>query len=339
MHTTLLRPLVLGLMTVVLLVAQGPAQVPSGAKRGGFGDPGQLFDRFSGGKNVWIRTDITDPRRQMFFDRVAQSLGITNGQITREQFSTAMQQMRSSPGGKGSTNNGPSQASPPAVSQPAAAATGQPLSFDQDAEQQFKRRDRNGDGFLNADEMSGKLKAELARWDRNKDGLIDLNEYKAYLKDRMLQRALTVPGQSGAAANIEPEEAPRPEVYRAGHLPKGLPAWFTELDTDKDGQVALYEWHKAGKSVPEFEAMDRNSDGFLTVEELLYYQAALAKKGESTPAPQVTSLANSKSTPGVSATKGPSRFRGAPPGTGDSTSGDMNGKKGRFSGKWKKGPG
>jgi Ca2+-binding EF-hand superfamily protein len=51
-------------------------------------------------------------------------------------------------------------------------------------------------------------------------------------------------------------------------LPKGLPAWFKQLDTDGDGQVALHEWRAAGKNLDEFHRYDLNGDGFITVEEM-----------------------------------------------------------------------
>jgi hypothetical protein len=62
-----------------------------------------------------------------------------------------------------------------------------------------------------------------------------------------------------------------PVVYRTGKLPSNMPAWFTQLDTDRDGQVGLYEWRHSGKAVSEFQLMDRNGDGLLTAEEVLYY--------------------------------------------------------------------
>src|SRR5437016_4785889 len=37
------------------------------------------------------------------------------------------------------------------------------------AESDFRIKDRNGDGFLNMDEMPSDLKAELGRWDQNRD--------------------------------------------------------------------------------------------------------------------------------------------------------------------------
>jgi hypothetical protein len=62
-------------------------------------------------------------------------------------------------------------------------------------------------------------------------------------------------------------------VYRPGSLPAGLPDWFVQLDTDRDAQIGLYEWRKSGRPLEEFQAMDRNNDGFLTVEEVLWYFA------------------------------------------------------------------
>jgi hypothetical protein len=80
-------------------------------------------------------------------------------------------------------------------------------------------------------------------------------------------------GGSPSIRIIEEEDLDaRPVVLRAGKLPKGLPNWFKQLDANKDGQVALYEWYKGGKDVDEFREWDRNDDGFITAEEALYKQ-------------------------------------------------------------------
>jgi Ca2+-binding EF-hand superfamily protein len=55
----------------------------------------------------------------------------------------------------------------------------------------------------------------------------------------------------------------------ADTLPKGLPPWFKELDTDEDGQISLQEWRQAARRVADFRKYDLNGDGFITPEEVL----------------------------------------------------------------------
>jgi Ca2+-binding EF-hand superfamily protein len=60
----------------------------------------------------------------------------------------------------------------------------------------------------------------------------------------------------------------------AGKLPKGVPAWFKELDTDNDGQISLQEWMKGGNDPADFRVFDLNDDGFITADEVLRYLKA-----------------------------------------------------------------
>jgi len=146
-----------------------------------------------------------------------------------------------------------------------------PFDVNQMAEADFNLRDRNGDGFLNMDEMPEMLKADLSKWDSNRDNLINLDEYKVYFATVMQNRGSDYqPGNSNAIIIEEEDIETRPVVFRAGKLPKELPNWFKQLDTDKDGQVALFEWRRAGKDLDEFAEWDRNNDGFITPEEALY---------------------------------------------------------------------
>jgi len=164
---------------------------------------------------------------------------------------------------------------------------------DQLAEWEFRQRDINGDGLLNTDEMEGRLRNDLDYWDGNGDNLIDIFEFKTYFRWKMGQRLSWSTARAAeaakAAANITWGFEPPPDsvleklptVFRAGKLPPGLPEWFAELDTDGDGQVGLYEWRKAGKSIDEFQAMDRNGDGLLTAEEMLYYMDQVARNADN----------------------------------------------------------
>ncbi len=264
-----------------------------GGGGGGSWDPNQIFNRLSNGKDVATRAEITDQSTLSMFDRTAERLGITNGQITREQFVSSMQQRMSRQRPGGGPGGGPSGSNPAGAPQ---SGSGTPAndqggwSPDRWAEGMFRRLDLNGDGLLNYDEMPESLRAERDKWDTNKDGFIDLNEFKAYFQAVMQQRLADNGGQwqqpwqgswtdpAALPGTIPvPEEERRPVVYRAGNLPKELPSWFKQLDTDNDGQIGLYEWKKSGKSIEEFRQIDRNNDGFLTVDEVLRYEAERKK--------------------------------------------------------------
>ncbi len=57
----------------------------------------------------------------------------------------------------------------------------------------------------------------------------------------------------------------------AGDLTEGLPGWFYELDSDKDGQIAVHEFETEWTIArhEQFEALDINGDGLLTASEVL----------------------------------------------------------------------
>jgi hypothetical protein len=258
-------------------------------------DPGQMFDQMSGGKNEIVISEVTDQRRQWFLNRIAQNAGVTNGKITRDQYIGGMQTMMAGWGNRGRGAGGGPGGVPQRPMDPAAAPQGggagggpPPANYDAEAEADFKRRDLNGDGFLNEDEMPGRLRQEWQQWDTNKDGKIDLKEYKAFYANRQQQRQQGGGGFGVIVAPVEEEEK-KPPVYRAGKLPKGIPDWFEKLDTDKDGQIGLYEWKKSGKSIDEFLEMDTNQDGFLTIQEVMKAEAKKKKPAGKDVASQVNS--------------------------------------------------
>lgn len=295
-----------GVSTMLLLPATGPAQFPpqgpgsgqpggqSGERRFGIGggqpgeggrgfggmpgggggfDPNRLFDMMARGKDVVNRADL-DPMMQGMFDRFARNMNLPNGQMTRQQFTEYMQQ-RMAGGGRGGPGGG--------MQINIEGKPGGPGTFGGDpmanwADGMFRRYDQNGDGLLNYDEMPEALRAEREKWDTNKDGFIDLGEYKVYLQARIqqLQSERGAAMQGGQGSQQDDEEEQKPVVHRSGKLPKELPAWFAQMDTDGDAQVGLYEWKSSGRDLNEFMKMDRNGDGFLTVDEVLYY---LAKNG------------------------------------------------------------
>jgi Ca2+-binding EF-hand superfamily protein len=260
-------------------------------------------------------------------------LNLTNGQITRQQYLDWSQQMRARwQNGGGWRGGQPGRGAPDGTPQrqgPQDQGQGGGINVDAWAEVQFRRLDRNGDGLLNWDEMPEDLRAQRDTFDKNKDGSIDLAEFKEYMKSRATQwRAENGGGNRGGAAPTgtqpiiitEPpptaeEEETKPVVYRTGKLPKEAESFFRQYDKDGDGQIGLYEWKNSGQPLEIFFAMDRNGDGFVTVEEYLRYLADQNKK--TGPRPGTAS-------PGAG---GPPAFGG--PGAPNFTDGERRGGNGR----------
>ena len=156
----------------------------------------------------------------------------------------------------------------------------------------FKQLDANRDGGLTREECSPGLVERFDATDADRDGKIGSTEYRDYLAARAGHEVQFVPPPEekgkgdrpkeeakGKPPVAEPDE-PRPVVIReAKDLPKELPGWFRELDTDKDLQVGLYEWAAAKRPLPDFQAMDLNADGLLEATEYLRYRKRQAEGG------------------------------------------------------------
>ena len=103
----------MGAVALLLAATQGLSQLPSrgsSKSRGGSMDPTEFFNRLANGKNVWVRAEATSSFSQSMFDRIAERLGITNGQITREQFEVYTQQRAAERAG--GSPSGPPQPAP-----------------------------------------------------------------------------------------------------------------------------------------------------------------------------------------------------------------------------------
>ena len=192
-----------------------------GGGGGGFGgmqqDPGRIFDWMAQGQQTLVIANQRFGREDM--EAWAQKQGITNGQLTREQFISysqspeaqqARERMRAQwnggagggrrPGGQGGGGGAPGGATPGAPAAPGGAPGGGrgagrfggfgPGGGDPNAwmDERFRLLDKDGDGYLSYDEMSDNLKAEKDKWDTNKDGKIDLAEWREYLKAYVEQR-------------------------------------------------------------------------------------------------------------------------------------------------------
>lgn len=249
----------------------GKGTPPGGGMMGGPPrDPGAIFDYLSKGRGFFLLTDTKSLREPL--TKYAQEKGITDGKITREHFTAFNEQMKTQSGGMPFMRKGPpggDSSAPPAGGPPSTPGMSQEEAMSKWAEAEFKNRDRNGDGKLNADEMPERLKDQLDRFDVNKDGLIDMAEFRGYMSSRMDRREEGEKTPANPVVILVEEDLDRrPTVFRVGKLPKELPKWFAELDTDGDGQIALFEW-RVSKSLEEFAEYDRNEDGLITPEEVL----------------------------------------------------------------------
>jgi EF hand len=295
---TVFALLIVGAALLALLPAITIGQ-PGGRKGGGGfgggglggGDPNVLFEYYAKGRSYFLISETRTQRDAL--TAYAQEKGISSGQITRQQFLDFSEQMKakagtapggaSAPPGGGFTppGGGPGGFGKKKGGGDAGMANADPTALYPFADAEFKRQDANGDGKLVPEEMPRSLKANLQEWDKNGDGFIDIFEYRAYYVARMQgSENASNQGAKGIASIIIDEEDldRKPVVFRVGGKePPGLPDWFHKLDTDKDGQVALYEWRVAGKSLEQFKEWDLNDDGFITAEEASKHQASVAK--------------------------------------------------------------
>jgi Ca2+-binding EF-hand superfamily protein len=136
----------------------------------------------------------------------------------------------------------------------------------EDADRVFRVLDRDGDGTLAAEEWTSKLREDQLKADADANGRIDKNEYRESYQRRVAAAA------DAAAKAGDP---------KAAGAKTAAPDWFAGLDADKDGQVALHEWRKAGRPIELFMKMDLDGDGLLTQAE----HARYAKLNTPAPTP------------------------------------------------------
>lgn len=188
------------------------------------------------------------------------------------------------------------------------------MSMTPDQIKQFMSRyDTDKDGRISMAEAQngrGSLKDSFTQYDTNRDGFIDTNEYTVYISSRFGGGGMaSSPGMGGSPwggqspqggmsggppggwgggssssdrgrDRKKDEDSEKVFVYRYGSLPKELPSWFNEMDFDKDGQIAVYEWKNSGKKLDDFNELDLNNDGFVTADEWIRKQALDLSKRE-----------------------------------------------------------
>ncbi|MBA4066404.1 MAG: hypothetical protein C0501_22355 [Isosphaera sp.] len=203
-------------------------------------------------------------------------------------------------GQDGKKDKGPPEKDPTALEARTIQKTAEKVAKGEDgidprlADKLFREFDRDRNGHLEPAEWPGGLAAR-ARWaDADQDGRVSPDEYRRYFDGEVAFAVAGAPppkpdkrdkpaAPPAAPKAEEPAEEPKPVAVRPGKLPAGLPKWFEELDADRDAQVGLYEWRKAGKDLAEFLAMDLNGDGLLPPDEYLRHVRERRRDGATDP--------------------------------------------------------
>lgn len=174
------------------------------------------------------------------------------------------------------------------------------------AERYFRELDRDNSGSLSEEEVK---RADERIQNRMKDAGLTLrpglkqSDFAKFAEkvDEARQRERESRGDGDRGSSSKPVVKVRVTV--------DLPATYTAVDKDGDGQIGLYEWERA--KFAEFRALDRNGDGFLSPRELVASTTATAQGGATTTAPTAATPAP-VATPGTPAVAVPPSTPTAP---------------------------
>lgn len=129
----------------------------------------------------------------------------------------------------------------------------------------FRKLDRDGDHLLSLSEIPLSLRAMLLEADADGDGRLAFPEYEAGLPS-LADLEIADERRRGTFIVSPPGEGRRVPVYVPfADRQDDVPDWFRERDRDSDRQLGLNEW--PAHRLEEFESLDRNADGFVSVEE------------------------------------------------------------------------
>jgi Ca2+-binding EF-hand superfamily protein len=192
---------------------------------------------------------------------------------------------------------------PPVAPRPARTDKGKPLQFDTD--RFLKDYDKNGDGYLQRDELPPDLQRAFPQLDVNKDGRISREELSRgilHLQPRRrpsdvvfvliemsdcdedcaaeVQRAYDILRKLDRDGNgkIDPDELKAERGRLIKHRVDNL---FQQLDANRDGRISREE--AKGQIREHFDEIDRNRDGVIDRDELM--KAASEKPAPAPKAP------------------------------------------------------
>ncbi len=307
-----------------------------GFSRGGNIDPDAIWNRMANGADT---VDLNkDPRLKGMVQMGGGTLP-PDGILRKEEWKAQFQQrMAARNGGMAPPSSGTSTSAPSAapatdvkVIAVSGSSSGPPARWNDEMEGSFRRYSGGADTISREQAMSSRrgLSNAFDQYDANRDGKVDRNEFSNYYIAATGGGGNSYGGNSyggngggwggppssgrGSDAKVEEPDEPRPVIYRYGKLPPEFEKEFGSMDTDKDGQIGLYEWRTKGKEVEKFVSMDLNGDGLLTAEEYLRFKNLPVGEQPGSSKSSSTSGRPSFGGPGGSSSFG----RGGPPSSSD----------------------
>lgn len=275
-----------------------------GSSRGGF-DPSSFLSRLDRNGNGTIDPEEQQGPAQFLIQRI-QSVdsSIKPGQpISIKRVTEAFQKMRSGGNdesrdrGRGGSDDDDgltpdllvpgfgAEMPPPMVSGfgPAAEMMDVVVTDEdrEDARNTIRRSDRNRNGVLDKNEISSRFSGNPLDFDRNKDGRLTESELAVrYARRRETREDSQDNDRDRRRDQDRDADVEAPDVYGgrksyrmlAGpELPEGLPGYFTDKDSNRDGQVEMSEFASTwdDDTVGEFFKSDLNRDGVITADEAI----------------------------------------------------------------------
>lgn len=298
---------ILSILLTVTLASDVTAQRRGGGEGspfGGGGGPSSFLDRMDRNGNGMLDPDeMQGPMRSMI-ERLGREDSSINPDrpIPMSKIKEAFEKMRGGRGGGGGDNNDDNEEEdslsagilvpgfggvdlPPPV--PGFGATADLMAVrvtpedTRQAEELLRRYDRNRNNFIDASEISSRWQGNPMDFDQNRDNRLSVSELAVRYARRRLDSENSGRREESRGrerSESEPDLAVEDRFdgrrsYRPlpPSLPDGLPGWFEDKDSDKDGQVRMSEFASewTDELVEEFYGYDRNFDGVITANEAL----------------------------------------------------------------------
>jgi len=148
--------------------------------------------------------------------------------------------------------------------------------------ERFDLIDANHDGFVTVEEMQAARLAHRGagrgegwkQWDANGDGRLSREEVAT--APRLSQQFDAIDANHDGFVTVEELQAAHAAYRGAGH---GRGQGWTKWDANGDGRLSREEVANAPLLSQQFDAIDANHDGFLTVEELQAARGQFAGRG------------------------------------------------------------